>query len=81
MTERLYYKDPTLLEFDATIVAVDQADGRFRTLLDRSAFYPTSGGQLFDLGLLNGEEIVEVVEDEAGEVWHLTAKAVGDVWR
>ncbi|MCP4570029.1 MAG: alanyl-tRNA editing protein, partial [FCB group bacterium] len=52
MTERLYYKEPGLLEFEARIVEVGNEGDRFFTVLDRSAFYPTSGGQLHDTGTL-----------------------------
>lgn len=76
MTERLYYADSYLTEFDATVVAVD---ARGRVALDRSAFYPTSGGQPFDTGTLNGLPVTDV-EAEAGEVWHELdgALAVGE---
>ena len=77
MTERLYYKDPGLLEFNASIVDAGDADGRHWTVLDKSAFYPTSGGQLFDIGLLNGIPVVDVVETDEGEVRHLTVSPVG----
>ena len=48
MTERLYYVDSYLTEFDATVIGRDGG----RIYLDRSAFYPTSGGQPFDVGVL-----------------------------
>ncbi|MFM2124500.1 MAG: hypothetical protein RL328_951 [Acidobacteriota bacterium] len=70
MTERLYYSDCYLCEFDARVVEVAE-DGR-RVYLDRTAFYPTSGGQPFDLGTLNGIEIADVV-DEAERVAHILA--------
>ena len=57
MTERLYYNDCYLAEFDAQAISVS-GDG-LRVVLDRSAFYPTSGGQLFDLGTLGGSAVVE----------------------
>lgn len=60
-TERLYYNDCYLAEFDAKTVSLS-GDG-LRVVLDRSAFYPTSGGQLFDLGTLGGSWVVEVVDD------------------
>jgi alanyl-tRNA synthetase len=41
--------------------------------LDQTAFYPTSGGQPHDTGTLGGAKVVEVVEDEDGEIWHLLA--------
>ena len=52
MTERLYYYDAYLRGFEATVVATE--DGGLRVYLDRTAFYPTSGGQPFDLGTLAG---------------------------
>ncbi len=79
MTERLYYTDPTILEFDTTIVRETQDSGRVLTFCDRSAFYPTSGGQLFDLGTLNDVQVVDVVEDDSGEVAHITDGSVGTV--
>ncbi|HEV2287624.1 MAG TPA: DHHA1 domain-containing protein [Candidatus Acidoferrales bacterium] len=72
MTERLYYNDSFLREFDAQVVACEPADGRWRVRLDRTAFYPTSGGQPFDTGTLNRVNVVEVLDDAADNVIHLT---------
>ena len=66
MTERLYYSDSYLPAFDATLL---EARGDV-VYLDRTAFYPTSGGQLFDLGTLNGARVREVTEDEDGRIAH-----------
>ena len=78
MTERLYYNDCYLQEFQARVVEVSD-DGR-RVLLDRTAFYPTSGGQPFDLGELGGVAVVEVVDEEDRVVHVLDAPvALGDV--
>ncbi len=68
MTLRLYYTDPYLAEFTATVTAVE---GR-RVYLDRSAFYPTSGGQPFDSGQIAGTTVVDVVDEDA-RVAHLFA--------
>jgi len=75
MTERLYYEDAYLTEFAATVV--EQAAGR--VYLDRSAFYPTSGGQPFDVGVLRPAEgtgpelrVVDVI-DEGERVAHVVA--------
>jgi alanyl-tRNA synthetase len=69
-TERLYYHDSYLSEFEAQFSA-DPADPR-RIYLDRTAFYPTSGGQPHDLGTLGGEAVIEVIDD--GErIAHITA--------
>jgi len=75
VTERLYYSDSFLCEFDATVVDVVQRDGRIAVVLDRSAFYPTSGGQVHDTGTLEGRDgplaVSEVTEDEdTGAVFH-----------
>lgn len=60
MTERLYYTDARLTEFTARVVEV--ADNR--VYLDRTAFYPTSGGQLFDIGSLGDARVVDVVDEK-----------------
>ncbi|RKX26858.1 MAG: hypothetical protein DRP47_07515 [Candidatus Zixiibacteriota bacterium] len=79
MTERLYYHDSALLEFDARIVATGNNDKSYYTVLDCTAFYPTSGGQLYDTGELGGIEIEEVIESDDGEIWHLSCEPTGEV--
>jgi alanyl-tRNA synthetase len=68
---RLYYDDPLLLAFDARVTAHGTHGGRPSIILDRTAFYPESGGQMADRGLLGGLPIVDVHEDEQGVVHHL----------
>jgi alanyl-tRNA synthetase len=70
MTERIYYADAYLAEFDATVV--EHAEGGRRIYLDRTAFYPASGGQPFDRGWLGEAEVVDVV-DEGERIAHLLA--------
>jgi alanyl-tRNA synthetase len=72
-TERLYYTDAYLPEFTARVVDFAE-DGR-RIYLDRTAFYPTSGGQLHDLGTLAGQPVVDVV-DEDERIAHVLAAPV-----
>jgi alanyl-tRNA synthetase len=71
MTERLYYKDPALAQFEARVTHVDILEGRQNVRLDRTAFYPTSGGQPFDTGTLGGARVIDVVDDEDGDVRHV----------
>ena len=71
MTERLYYHDSYLRHFAAEIVEL--LDGGVRAYLDRTAFYPTSGGQPHDVGWLNGVEVLDVV-DEGDRIAHILAK-------
>lgn len=68
--QRLYYDDAYLREFDATVSRVEAREGRTAVWLDRTAFYPTSGGQPFDTGSLADRRVVEVV-DEGDGVVHL----------
>jgi alanyl-tRNA synthetase len=76
MTERLYYSDPYRTAFSATVVASDESDGRFEVVLDRTAFYPTSGGQPFDVGTLADARVLDVVEREDGEIAHVIDRAL-----
>ena len=62
MTERLYYQDCYLCQFTARVM--ETADEGRRVYLDRTAFYPTSGGQPFDLGSLSGVTVREVIDEE-----------------
>ena len=73
MTERLYYDNAYLTEFDAQVLACRPNGEAFDVLLDRSAFYPTSGGQPFDMGKLNDADVVDVNVTD-GEVWHTVSR-------
>lgn len=61
---RLYYTDAYAADFSATVVSIDGD----RVVLDRTAFYPTSGGQPFDVGALGGTEVTDVVDDDTSIV-------------
>ncbi|MGZ5479963.1 MAG: alanine--tRNA ligase-related protein, partial [Candidatus Aminicenantales bacterium] len=69
-TKRLYYEDPYLLDFEAEILARTEHEGRPAVELDRTAFYPESGGQPWDKGTLNGVEVLKVVEIN-GAIFHV----------
>ena len=71
MTDRIYYTDPQNREFDATVVHCERREDRHLVRLDRTSFYPTSGGQPFDTGTLGALRVVDVIEDDAGEVVHV----------
>lgn len=86
--ERLYYSDSFLRTFTAAVTDVCElasSDGEpiWRVALDRTAFYPTSGGQPFDTGQLSATlrdgtalkvPVEQVEEDEEGAVWHSVCK-------
>ena len=69
MTDRLYYDNAYLTEFDATVLDCRANGALYDVLLDRSAFYPTSGGQPYDTGILGGARVTDVNVTD-GEVWH-----------
>ena len=70
-TQRLYYADSYLTEFEARVV--DVADDGRRVYLDQTAFYPTSGGQPHDLGSLAGARITDVI-DEGERIAHVVER-------
>ncbi len=75
MTERLYHQDSYLLEFEARVEEKKRHNGKIALILDRTCFYPASGGQPHDTGQINGVEILEVIE-EGEKVIHLLAKNI-----
>lgn len=75
MTQRLYYEDSYLREFDAALIDTVSQEGRTALVLDRSAFYPTSGGQPFDVGTFGDVRVLEVVESDDGRVLHIVDRA------
>jgi alanyl-tRNA synthetase len=74
MTDRLYYNDPYLQAFDAGVLRVGERDGRIAVTLDRTAFYPTSGGQPFDTGTLGSFRVVDVVDEDDGTIVHIVER-------
>jgi alanyl-tRNA synthetase len=69
---RLYYADSLLTSFDAVVETCSVVDGRAHVTLSETAFYPTSGGQPFDRGVLGGAAVLDVIDDEArDEVVHV----------
>ncbi|HEV8354053.1 MAG TPA: DHHA1 domain-containing protein [bacterium] len=75
MTDRLYYSDSYLREFDARVLDVREQAGATVIVLDQTAFYPTSGGQPHDLGTLGGAAVTDVI-DEQGTILHVTERPV-----
>lgn len=80
MTDRLYYHDSFLYDFDARVVEALERNGKHAIVLDRTAFYPTSGGQVHDLGMLTagGQQIAitEVADEDDGRILHFAAESL-----
>ena len=73
MTERLYYTDSYLRRFTERIAGL--ADDGLGVRLDRTAFYPASGGQPHDTGTIAGTAVLEVT-DEGARVAHIASAPV-----
>lgn len=72
VTERLYYSDSHLIEFEARVVDVtERVSGWTAIVLNRTAFYPTGGGQPSDTGTLDGMRVVECIDDGERGVLHV----------
>jgi alanyl-tRNA synthetase len=82
MTKHLYYTDSYLREFSGTVLEQRHVGKNPAVILDQTAFYPTSGGQPHDTGLLGDAHVIDVLEDDAGEILHILDReaAVGQVY-
>ncbi len=83
MTDRLYYRDSFLYDFDAEVRELTDSP-RPGVVLDRTAFYPTSGGQIFDTGLISTDptqqtRVTEVADTEDGRIVHYLEAPLKDV--
>ncbi len=77
VTERLYYDDAYRIEFDANILrSIAGKKGTTGIILDRTCFYPSSGGQPNDKGMLDEQHVFDVTEQD-GEIIHWIAGNLG----
>jgi alanyl-tRNA synthetase len=76
-TEALYYLDPYLRRFTARVVGRQTIENRPAVALDRTAFYPTGGGQPNDTGVLAGRAVLDVIA-AGGLIWHVVDGDVPD---
>ncbi|MCP4724436.1 MAG: hypothetical protein GY863_05355 [bacterium] len=76
MTKRLYRENPYRTEFDSKIIEKLDIDGRNGVVLNETLFYPTSGGQLHDTGLINDVRVTDVIERE-NSIVHFVEKSIG----
>ena len=73
MTEKLYYLDSHLFEFDARVLETREGKRGWEVLLDRTAFFPEGGGQSADTGRIGDVRVLDVHE-RGGEIRHLCEK-------
>ena len=74
-TKRLYLESPYKVEFEAQVVEKMIWEQKPALILDQTCFYPESGGQPCDKGMINGIEVIKVLEDEA-RIIHLLAEDI-----
>ena len=71
ITQKLYDYDSHISEFEADVLSCQEIDGRYKTVLDRTAFFPEGGGQPCDTGTINGVHVFDV-QIENDEIYHYT---------
>jgi len=71
MTEKLYYIDSHMYEFEATVLECESVKNGYALILDRSAFFPEGGGQAADTGFIGQAEVFDV-QEKAGQHIHYT---------
>ena len=68
MTEKLFHISPMLLSCEAEVLSCEEADGKYRVVLDKTVIFPEGGGQPSDRGFIGDSEVYEAVEDGADAV-------------
>lgn len=76
MTKRLYYEDSYLKEFSGAVLECRQTENGPAVVLDQTVFYPESGGQPYDTGVLNNARVLKVLENDTGTILHILDREI-----
>jgi len=68
--DKLFYEDQYIKEFTAEAIDIKEKDGSYHVVLDKTAFFPSGGGQFCDLGTIEDSEVTEVYEEQ-GVIYHV----------
>lgn len=71
-TIKLYDQDAYLKEFTATVTGCEEASGKYKIILDKTAFFAEGGGQKSDTGYINNSPVFDV-QNENGTIYHYTS--------
>lgn len=71
--DKLFYEDQYIKDFTAEVINIKEINDKFHVLLDRTAFFPGGGGQPCDLGIIEGNKVLDVYENEEG-IYHVLEK-------
>ena len=75
MTKKLYYDDPYKIEFTTEVYKREIYDSKYSVVFNETYFYPTSGGQLHDIGFINGIKVIDVVQVD-DDILHITEQEI-----
>ena len=75
MTEKIYYKDAYIKEFEATVLSCEKEKDLYKIVLDKTAFFPEGGGQTSDVGVI-GDALVTDVQEKEDIIFHYADKEV-----
>ena len=77
MTEKLYYEDAYIKEFNARVLSCEKNDKNYKIILDRTAFFPEGGGQKADVGFIS-EAFISDVQEIDGQIIHFADKPLNE---
>ena len=74
-TEKIFYTDSYIKEIEADVKEIKEKNGKFFIALDKTIFFPGGGGQSFDTGYIDNQEVIETIEENEC-IYHVTNKKI-----
>ncbi len=76
MTKKLYLMDAYLRRCTAEVIDQTEVDGHPGFVIDQTVFYPASGGQPHDTGLIDQVPVIDVFENQDHQIIHVPVKSI-----
>lgn len=73
--EKIYYEDNYIKEFTAEVLSIEEKEGKYHIILDKTAFFPGGGGQPCDTGKIEGILIEDVYEKDE-KIYHVASRNI-----